>query len=805
VLLFEQNLFFKEEIMKKIIFTFFLFTGLSFAQGEWELLQPDLPFVLMFDIIFTDSQTGYFLGTTDLVKTADEGDNWEVLNTPASYPYKSFYFRNNTGWLGTGQGKLFKSIDGGNNWNEIYSSPGNFTKIYFYDDLKGWAIVDNNHIFETNDGGVSWDQQFAGSNDSLYSFFFIDSLTGWCGRNLKTTDGGESWQIIQTNLSSSPLEINFLNSNLGFCRIMVQFSPGGYYYPQLFRTSNGGLNWTWVDLGFDQEENWVKKIMPIDTNFIYVTASLYELDRFKKSTDGGNTWTTVFDASEYFRVYTSILTPDTTIFYTEDWPFKKFIFRRRAAEDNFYMSNRTDGTSFWDILPLNNDTVIAAGESGKIYKTTNHGLTWDRKSSPETGLIRKLLLKNNEIWAAGSIIMKSTDLGENWEIVYSNPDFTFNDICFPNDQIGVASCPDGFIVRTTDGGSTWNQMQLGNDNMYKIFFYRATGWIAAYNSNGYRTTDYGSNWTQIPYIPYDVFYFKNEQEGCAGVMHTYDGGNSWVWTGWPYFPGGYFRATTFLNDTGYVLLDYPDYYAYDSGSIWKSEDFGITWDTVFAWLDNRYLSSIRMLDSRHGWICGQYGTIMYYDDTTYIPVELNSLTAKILSDKVSLNWTTATETNNRGFDVERLSESLTKKWEKIGFVEGNGTTTQAHQYSYIDNNVPNGKYSYRLKQIDFDGSYKYSKEVEVEINPKLEFSLEQNYPNPFNPVTTIKYSVPMDGNVKLTVYNILGQQVAELLNGEVKAGNYEIKYDGKDLTSGVYFYRIKAMDFVQTKKMLLVK
>ncbi len=155
-----------------------------------------------------------------------------------------------------------------------------------------------------------------------------------------------------------------------------------------------------------------------------------------------------------------------------------------------------------------------------------------------------------------------------------------------------------------------------------------------------------------------------------------------------------------------------------------------------------------------------------------IPVELISFTVDVDGNSVTLNWQTSTETNNQGFEVQRASSEtiFVKEWEMIGFVEGNGTTTEQNAYFFIDKDLKANKYQYRLKQIDFDGSYAYSDIIEIEVEAPMEFSLEQNYPNPFNPTTNIKYSVPADGNVSLKVYDILGNEIATLVNEEKPAG-----------------------------------
>jgi hypothetical protein len=201
----------------------------------------------------------------------------------------------------------------------------------------------------------------------------------------------------------------------------------------------------------------------------------------------------------------------------------------------------------------------------------------------------------------------------------------------------------------------------------------------------------------------------------------------------------------------------------------------------------------------------------------YVPVELTSFTAITQTGKVYLNWTTATELNNLGFEVERriLNNQNEGEWVRIGFVEGHGTTTEPKEYSYIDdiNTIQASSLVYRLKQIDFLGSYEYSDEVYVENPAPIDYVLHQNYPNPFNPTTSIKYGVAVKSHIVIKVFNALGSEVAILVNKEKSAGTYEVEWNASNVPSGVYFYTIHAGDpssssgqgFMETKKMLLLK
>ena len=184
-----------------------------------------------------------------------------------------------------------------------------------------------------------------------------------------------------------------------------------------------------------------------------------------------------------------------------------------------------------------------------------------------------------------------------------------------------------------------------------------------------------------------------------------------------------------------------------------------------------------------------------------VPVELTSFTATTKSNDVILNWSTATETNNMGFEIQRKNNA---EFEKVGFAQGYGTTTEIQNYSFIDKGIPAGNYSYRLKQIDLDGTTEYSYPVEVTIAPG-DYFLSQNYPNPFNPSTNINYSIPVDGNVSLKIYDLLGNEVYTLIDEQKPAGSHEVEFNASSLSSGVYYYQIKSGEFLATKKLMLMK
>lgn len=208
--------------------------------------------------------------------------------------------------------------------------------------------------------------------------------------------------------------------------------------------------------------------------------------------------------------------------------------------------------------------------------------------------------------------------------------------------------------------------------------------------------------------------------------------------------------------------------------------------------------------------------IDYHNDIagTPLPVTMGSFNLYGNSRSATLTWSTTSELNNSGFDIERsiISGSTSGDWQKIAFVQGSGTTTEPKSYSFSDNNLKAGNYKYRLKQIDYNGNFEYFSPANADyitiVTPNV-FSISQNYPNPSNPVSKIDYQIPFSGNVNLTVYDVTGKAVMVVVNGLQTADYHTVTFNGNNLASGIYFYRISVSsensNFTRTMKMVLVK
>jgi hypothetical protein len=217
------------------------------------------------------------------------------------------------------------------------------------------------------------------------------------------------------------------------------------------------------------------------------------------------------------------------------------------------------------------------------------------------------------------------------------------------------------------------------------------------------------------------------------------------------------------------------------------------------WITNSVFWGIYDDNNITFWNTGQFRDVTNIP----LPVELTSFTATIKKDKVFIEWLTMTEVDNYGFDIERSVNN--SEWEKIVFVKGSGNSNSQKSYSFVDDQLTGGtEFRYRLKQINTDGSFEFSRIVEAHYFPHT-IELFQNYPNPFNPTTVIEYQIPQSSFVSLKAFDALGNEVATLVNEEKSTGIYKVKFDATHLSSGIYFYKLQSGNFIETKKMVLIK
>jgi len=489
-----------------------------------------------------------------------------------------------------------------------------------------------------------------------------------------------------------------------------------------------------------------------------------------------------------------------------------------------WYSQNIDTIGYFGGIKFVNPNVgwVFSNNPSKIYKTTDSGLNWFLQHETDGPFTSTFFLDENYGWysdleSAGCRIDFTTDGGNTWHVKFQGVYHQFSDFHFFDSSkaiaIGSFGAPGaGAIFKTTNGGTNWEHLlyfQYIAPN--SIFFLDSlTGWFGGWASQGvslFKTIDGGQNWIPLSSSPdgqIQKIQFNNDSIGWVKsdtkLFLTLDGGISWRVL--------LDSVTDFwfadLNNGWYIFKD----------KIYSTTNSGLSWELQYS-NPGQNLYDLYFFNSQLGWAAGNNGIILHTNNGG-TPVELTAFSAVLKDNQVNLNWVTSTEINNRGFEIER--KFMDNVFSTIGFVAGHGTTTEEHSYSFIDKNIETGKYFYRLKQIDYDGSYTYTNEIEVDVISLIKFELEQNYPNPFNPSTKIRYAIPLlsertpseggderGGFVTLKVYDILGSEVAALVNEYKPAGTYEVEFSSNELASGVYYYQLKAGNFIRTMKMIYLK
>jgi len=467
-----------------------------------------------------------------------------------------------------------------------------------------------------------------------------------------------------------------------------------------------------------------------------------------------------------------------------------------------------------DMLP--SGVGYAVGDLGTMLKTTDSGNSWNPLTSGTTsGLNDVYFFDDNTgiVVGDGGLILRTTNGGSSWNTIVVTDIFDrLLSISF-NGTNGIVGAESQTIIYSTDSGASWVVSQtgfFGGGFLGAQMLNSTTGFVAGENSIFQpmvgKSTNGGLNWD------WSVFYFQNNEGKCTDI-YFFDSNtgitSGAVWDG----QGAISRTTnsganwsTTLFTHVFEGMDFPmantGYVAGWAGLIIYTTDSGITW-TEQTTSSSYYFSDIAFIpNTLIGVVVGTGGTMLRTNNGG-VPVELVSFTASVNANDVMLNWSTATEVNNSGFNIERKSTNA--EWQEIGFVPGFGTTTEPRSYSFNDADVISGTYNYRLKQVDFDGSFAYSNEVEVEVTNPVEYTLAQNYPNPFNPSTRIKFTIPNSEMVSVSVYNSLGEKVADLVNEVLYAGQHSVDFNAQGLASGIYIVKMKTANFTDTRKMSLMK
>jgi photosystem II stability/assembly factor-like uncharacterized protein len=769
--------------------------------GVWTELNPKVPRVDYIGVHFVNKDTGWACGDLGaLIKTTDGGNTWTVSQTNTTTPILKVKSFNGQIVIATGyDGLILRSIDGGEIFTQITSGvTGDLWGLEMINDTLGWSCGNFNSLIKTTDAGQSWQRVFTPGYTSDYWWLeFLNKNYGFISGNgyvLRTTDAGINWGIIPAG-DAYPL---FCLDVIDSLNIAAAGYGGFNYTAKNLYSSDGGNNWINGDTLTTESVNCIQYINP-DTGYLVMGEHYYG-----KTTNRGQVWDYTYnpEMGEFefqfllnnnfgYSVGTGLRVSKTQNGY-ESW--KPMIISDNFSDVYFTSANKgfvissfgnshpcglyktEDGGINWEkVINASDGTTLLFLDSltgfigtYQIYKTTDGGINWYIPNGGQGGAGKIFFINETTGWAIRSnIIYKTTDRGENWVTQFTAPSsIGFKGIHLVDSLYGWTANLGGRPYKTTNGGNNWiEQTNLDIWASRDIYITNAdTGWIVDNTSWSAfkKTTNGGINWITIPEIinPFEFHFFP-------GPKH-------WMISGTP---------------EKYI-----------------TEDGGITWIDISSDLPSGF-NSFNAVTNKLGFAVGGLGLVLRYNDTTYIPVELTYFTSLVIGNDITLNWKTATETNNQGFQIERreTKKERSEKWNTISFVSGNGTTTETHSYSFVDKNLASGKYLYRLKQIDYDGKFKYYNIIEVEVGTPSAFLLSQNYPNPFNPSTSIKYALSNKQFVSLKVFDVLGKEVAILVNEEKNADNYEVEFNASHLASGIYYYKLRTGDFIETKKMILLK
>ena len=769
------------------------------STGIWTEVHPLIPRVDYWGIYFINVDTGWAVGEGGaVIKTTNAGQKWiwyesgientlrtissvndgqrvitagdggivlisedagETWNTIPSGTTDNIWnmqmITNEIGWMVGEGGTALKTNNGGLTWIQqpMPYPDAPYWDVSFLDTLFGYVCSSSGIVLRTTNGGGNWQIQQAGDTRSLYTIYAVDTLKvsagGFAGKVVYTTDGGSNWLTAGGGISAPEInKIKFINNVKGFLA-----SSGGFY-----KSTNSGASWTSIwDLT-------VSGSVPTTTNLSLPTETdgyvIGDKMLIAKTKDNGESWRRTIVNADLFNIYfkdeqNGFINSANLVYTTNDGGQTLDTILTFPYNEIYSM----EGMTFIDSL-----TGFVGTLPPRIYKTTNAGQNWYIINI--TGVldtirvIKKFFFLTNDIgWAISTAhIMKTTDGGENWFVQLNAPGAGyFSSIYFVDSLYGWASISNRRPFKTTDGGENW--IEQTNLNFYQTndVYFKDTlnGWLLSGNKL-YGTIDGGDTWFQDTQISDYTSRFKT------------------------------------ISETHFIITQ----------NIYESVDTGNTWINITSDVGTSFLNLYAPFD----YFCvpiGDRGLVLNYLDTTIVPVELTGFKAELKNLNVLLSWQTITEKNNYGFELQRSANK--NSWEVIGFIQGNGTTLERQNYLFEDNNIENQVYFYRLKQIDYEGSFKYSDIIEINISLN-NFELFQNYPNPANPTTVIKYVVPVASFIELYLYDVQGEKVSTLLCERKQGGVYTTEVDLRNFSSGVYFYTLKSSTgFSQTKKLLILK
>ncbi len=725
--------------------------------------------------------------------------DWRQVLTESESSISGAYFLNSlTGWFVDNDGLVKKTVDGGQTWEVLTTGiTDDLDAVFFLDANTGFVGGSNNKIFKTVDGGVTWtpiDVTVTVTSSTIESIYFLNQTNGWvlsskasAAQVVQTTDGGATWNIVVDNTSGDLEAMDFFDTTSG---IVV---GGGTGKLDIYFTNNGST-WTKatapaIPPTVTYSRTDIKGVYMVDKNLAYAVgwgtaAAGLQPSIHIKTTDGGATWT-YLEQTEANRTYDNLY----------DVYFKDASngIAVGGATKGSIAVRTTDGGINW--LPIDfecgatlsnldgfNNNLVVTSSSGIVFTSSDFGSTWELLTSvPSATLYSVSAPSDNIIYAGGAdgILFKSTNGGKNWKCSYVYVDRVASNIqslYFVNENVGYAAHSYRLVSKTTDGGTTWTKVVSDTNAatvvQYGVYFLdENNGYVVGKGGSNidviYKTTNGGQTWdikTGIAAANLRAVAFANSQVGVIAseklkILYTTDSGANWQLATINNAP------SSNANLYGVVYLSSTVAIAVGDNVVLKTTDGGANWDNVAIDGFNHKLSGVSF-NNNNVWAAGYKSSspksIGLWESTDNGQSWSNKVDYSVLDSLISVNNVA---------------------------VSPSGYVTVCANNSTIYSNSP-------LTGVE-------NEDQEIPAS----FSLKQNYPNPFNPSTIISYQLATGSHVTLKVYDVLGREVAALVNEFQNPGayNFKLSTNNYQLTTGVYFYQLKAGSMVQTKKMIYLK
>ena len=705
------------------------------------------------------------ISTLNISVYSQQTDNWQWLNPKpqGNTIYALDFVDDNTGYSGGNYGTIMKTTDNGGDWTKLNTEfSDRILSLDFTDANTGYAGGDDQLLKKTTDGGQTWSDITLPSAPNFYLFDidFLNANTGYVlGFFLmesliwKTTDGGLNWTTQSTDGANYLNNLYFLDANTGF-------ASGGSFGGEIIKTTDGGLNWN-----FNYQDSYAKHSMVFLNSLTGYTGS--DQGRVYKTTDAGNSWNFVLSDGGIDIMSMNFINANTGFGFGTGSVYVK----TTDGGDNWYQSNQIGSSmssQYFDASVTPNGTIHAAGTFGAMVRSTNSGVDFTFKESVTDGYVSDIEFINTTTGYAVTgfnhgDILKTTDAGANWVSQITTYTTPIYGIAFTSDETGYLAGSIS-LYKTTNGGINWNTVynSTTNEIFTDIVFTDAnTGYAVGSYGRQLKTTNAGVSWTASTISSsgsiMSSLCFVNESSGYAvgdnnAAVRTTNAGVNWT---------SMSVASPFVNLSDVFFTDINNGYISCTNGIYRTTNGGDSW----------FLLSTPT---------GGYAKVQFRGNFGYAITGDGKI---IKSIDAGVSWIVQPTVTTNGLSA---------------------------LYFNSDNFIyTGGLLGTMLKTIPSELLITQTGNIYSEIPQSI--SLSQNYPNPFNPVTNLEFEIPAvlhgasPGFVSLKVYNIVGKEIATLVDGNLNPGIYKYKFDGSNLTSGVYFYTLKVNGFSETKKMILLK